>query len=165
MRKYDIQVKGNSIGGRQGYAYILNSGEFAVLRADLDKNQEYDDFKTYSGVRLAWNYRGHELLKDCTLAWSGENGRDVWELKNYGSCLSASFGLSDVLEMIESANTPIVRKGDIVAIARYSKEWASISLFKCARIDIHCSTSAVFEPLSDDEMNEIVARANKWLNG
>ena len=163
--KYDIQVKNNSIGGRQGWAYVCNSGEIAVLKANLDSKQEYDDFKTYGKVRVVWNYRGREHFKPTTLEWNACHGDARWELGSGGCCLSGSFGLSDALDMIEETQTPIVRAGQIVAIASYSSQTAYIQLYRVSdRIDVNCQTVATFKPLTDEEMNEVKQNAVKWLN-
>lgn len=163
--KYDIQTKNNSIGGRQGWAYVCNSGEIPVLKADLDKKQEYDDYKTYGTVRIVWDYRNHEHYKATKLAWNACHGEARWELSSGGCCLSGSFGLSDALEMIEETQTPIVRAGQIVAIASYSSQTAYLQLYRVSdRVDINCQTVASFNPLTDEDMSEVVKNANRWLN-
>lgn len=162
--KYDIQTRANSIGGRQGWAYVCNSGEMPVLKVDLDSKQEYDDFKKYGKVRVVWNYRGQEHYKVTTLEWNACHGEARWKLGSAGCFLSGSFGLSDALEMIEETQTPIVRAGQIVAIASYSKEKAFLQLYKLSdRVDINCSTVATFKALTDEEMAEVVKNANRWL--
>ena len=163
--KYDIQTKNNSIGGRQGWAYVCNSGEIPVLKADLDRKQEYDDFKKYGNVRIVWNYRGREHYKVTTLEWNACDGEARWVLGSWGCCLSGSFGLSDALDMIEETQTPIVRAGQIVAIASYSSQKAYIQLYRVSdRVDINCQTVASFRPLTEEEMSEVKKNAVKWLN-
>ena len=163
--KYDIKTAGNSIGGRQGWAYICNSGEVTVLKADLDAPQEYNDFKKYGTVRVVWNYRGRESFKPTTLEWNACHGEGRWELGSAGCCISSSFGLSDAMEMIENTQAPIVRAGQIVAIASYSSQTAYLQLYKVNdRIDISCQTVASFRPLTDEEMQEVVQMANYWLD-
>lgn len=161
---YDIKTVNNSIGGRQGWAYVCNSGEIKVLEANLDKPQEYDDYKTYGNARVVWNYRGRENYKTCRLAWNACHGDARWELGSGGCFLSASFGVSDAVELIKDAQLPILRKDDIVAIASYSKEKAFIQLYKLdGRIDINCQVVATLRPLTADEMSEVVKNANRWL--
>ena len=166
-RKNDIQVKGNSIGGRQGWEYICNSGEVPVLKADLDKKQEYEEYQEFGNVRIVWDYRGTESFKTCQLAKNSCHGDTYWELSSAGCCLSGSFGFYDAMESIEDANTPIVRKGQIVAIASFSKESkiAYLQHYKInGRVDINCQTVAKFEKLTDEEMQEVVKTANRWCN-
>ena len=163
MNKFDIQVKGNSIGGRQGWAYICNSGEVTVLKANLDLPQEYEDYKTFGNVRVTWNYSGQKHYKTCQFAKNKCN-REVarWELTSGGSCLSSSFGLHDAIEMIEDSQSQVVNENDVVAIASYSKETAYIQLYRVGKVDICCETVAVLNPLTEEEMQEVVAHANKW---
>jgi hypothetical protein len=160
--KIDIQINGNVIGGRQGWAYICNSMRFAVLKADLDKEQEYKDFQTFGNVKVIWNYRGEENGANGTLEIS--DGK--WKIGGHGCMLKASFGFSDMMDGIENANIPTVRKDDIVAIATYSKQYevAVLSLFKVGRIDIHCTTMASLTPLTDEEMQAVKADAVRWCN-
>lgn len=165
MSRNDIQISGNSIGGRQGWAYVCNSGEITVLKADLSIKQEYNDFKQYGTVRVIWNYRGHESYKSTTLEWNACHEEARWQLGSAGCCLSSSFGLHDALEMIEETQAPIVRGGDVVAIACYSTEKAFLKLYRLSdRIDINCQTVATFIPLTDEEMKEVVSNANRWCN-
>lgn len=161
---YDIQTKNNSIGGRQGWAYVCNSGEVKVLKANLDLPQKYEDYKTYGNVRVVWNYRGRENYKTCQLAWNACDGKANWELTSGGCFLSSSFGLRDAIELIEDSQCQVLRKDDIVAIASYSKKQAFIQLYKLdGRIDINCQTVATLRPLTDDEMSEVVTNVNRWL--
>ena len=165
-RKNDIQTKSNSIGGRQGWAYVCNSGEITVLKADLDIPQEYDEYQTFGNARVVWNYRGSECFKTCRLAKNSCHGETFWELSSGGSYLSASFSAYDAIEMIEDTQTPIVRKDEIVAIASFSKsqKLAYLQLYKMDRVDIHCSTVVKFEKLTYEEMQEVVKKANRWCN-
>lgn len=160
--KYDIKVIGNAIGGRQGWAYILNSGEIPVLRADMDAPQEYDAYKTYGTVRVAWNHRNRELFHETTLA----NDDGKWKLVSGACFLSASFGYEDFMECLEGSQAPVVRKGGVVAIATYSNasRTACTKLYKVGRVDINCMTCANLTPLTDEEMQEVVKNANKWLD-
>ncbi len=165
----DIKTSENAIGGRQGWAYVCNSGRFVVLKADLDKEQEYDDFKEYGTVRVVWNYRGRENYHATTLAWNACHGTARWELCSGGCCLSSSFGVYDAVEMIEETQAPIVRAGDIVAIASYSVDsdykMAELRLFKISdRIDIHCQVTATLIPLTEEEMKQVAIDADKWCN-
>ena len=160
--KYDIKVNGNCIGGRQGWAYVLNGGEIPVLRADMDKEQEYETYKRFGGVRVVWNYRGREHYHDTTLA-QDERG---WELVSGATFLSATFGYEDFMECLEASQTPIVRRDGVVAIATYSDIFrtASVRLYKVGRIDINCITCARLEPLTDEEMSEIVKKVERWCD-
>lgn len=166
MRKNDIKVAGNMIGGRQGWAYICNSGKFAVLKCDHTAKQEYKEYHTWKNVkvRLAWNYCGNENYDNAYLAWDGQHGEGQYEFAGGGAMLKASFDMHDALEMIDNANAPIIRANDIVAIAHIFNDSVAVSLYRVGRIDIHCSTKATMKMLTEDEMNEVKQNADRWCN-
>lgn len=167
MGRNDIKTSANSIGGRQGWAYICNSGKFPVLKADFSTPSKYeDDYRDFgNAARIAWNYRGHENYKTCSLdCEAGE-----FSFGSGGACLSARFGFDDALELVADANLPIIRPNDIVAIAEIldngTQKGIKLEMFKLSsRIDINCMTVARLEALSEDEMAEIVADAERWCN-
>lgn len=161
--KYDIKISDNKIGGRQGYAYVCNSGEVKVLTANRDLPQEYDDYKQYGKVRVVWNYRGQESYKTCTLTWDSESTY-CWKLTSGGTMLSASFGYYDLMEMVEDAQSQILRPDDVIAIVSYTSKVVIVKLYKLGRVDIHCSIVASLIELSDEEMAEVKAKALRWLN-
>lgn len=161
--KNDIQINGNIIGGRQGWAYICNSMKFAVLKANMDKEQKYEDFKTFGNVRVAWNgLQGHELIAVGTL--EVESGK--WSIGGHGCCIKASFGFDDMVKSIEESNLQVIRKDDIIAVATFSNkiEFAWLSLFKVSSINSNCTTMAELIPLNEDEMAEIKKDAERWCN-
>ena len=160
MRTLDIKVNGNVIGGRQGWAYICNSMRFAVLKVDLDKEQEYDDFKMFGNVRVVWNFRGHE---NCAVG-KLECSKGKWQIGGYGAMLKADFGFHDMMDSIEESNLPIIRKDDVIAIAFFSKhfETATLNLYRMGKVDIQCQTMANLIPLTDEEMQEIKNDAERW---
>ncbi len=160
----DIQINGNIIGGRQGWAYICNSMRFAVLKADMEKEQEFgaDGYSTFGDVRVIWNYKGEESTARGILEC--ENGE--WKIGGWGCCIHSQFGFSDMMESINEANNPVIRKDDIVAIALFSQKskFAVLNLFKVGKIDINCQTITRLTPLTDEEMQEIKKDADKWCN-
>ena len=162
--KYDITVSENKIGGRQGWAYVCNSDEVTVLKVDLDKPQEYKDYRKYGDVRVPWKYCGRENYQVCTLAWNSCYDEPYWELSSGGCCISSSFGYHDAMELLNNSQAPIVRADKVIALAKYSSERVSLSLYKLGKVDIHCSTTAKLIPLNDEEMSEVVKNINKWLN-
>lgn len=155
--KLDIVKSGNMVGGRQGWAYVCNSGKFPVLMVDLKKPQDYDEYKTYGKVRVAYAHRGEESRITATLAWN--KGR--WELASGGCCLSASFGVADAIELLENANAPFVKEGSIVAVGMYG-DTAILGMFKVGKFDRNCVTVSTLEPLTDEEMKAWEQDAIKW---
>lgn len=160
----DIKVARNIIGGRQGWAYICNSGKFAVLKSDRTVKQECEDYQTWesAGVRIAWNYRNIEHYDDAYLAWSKEIGG--YEFVGGGAMIKSDFGMNDVIKMVNRANNPVVRENDIVAIAVIDEKSAYLALYRVKDINIHCYTKAVLKPLTDADMMEIKKNAKAWCN-
>lgn len=160
----DIRVEGNMIGGRQGWAYICNSGKFAVMKSDRTVKQEYEDYQTWesAGVRIAWNYRGKEHYDDAFLAWSKEIGG--YEFTGSGAMIKSDFGMNDAIKMVNRANNPVVRENDVVAIAVVDEKSAYLALYRVKNINIHCYTKALLKPLTEDDMQEIKKNANDWCN-
>ena len=161
--KYDIKVNGNFINGRQGWAYICNSMDYKVLKADMVQGKtEFEGFSKFDKVGVIYSYKNIESAKIGTL--EVEKGR--WFIGCGGTCITASFGYSDMKELIENANAPKVRENEIVAVAIYNDEYelAYIQLFRIGRVDIHCSTMTELTPLTDEEMEEIKQKAIKWCN-
>lgn len=158
----DIKVVKNMIGGRQGWAYICNSMKFAVLKADLDAPQEYPNYFEYGNVKVVTKARAgeRELAHEGQLVC--EDG--VYKITSGGCMLSGSFGFEDGMELIENANIPTMREGDIVAIARYSKQTrtALLLLYKVGKIDMFCQTMTRLTELTDDEMAQVAKDADRW---
>ena len=160
--KNDIKIHGNIISGRQGWAYICNSMKFAVLKADMSKEQEYEDYKRFDKVRVAKEYRNHELVHVGQL----EVNKGKWSIGGWGCCISADFGFSDMMKSVEESNMQVVRKGDIVAIALIMSdiEFVSLMLFRAGAIDMNCMTMTDLTPLTDEEMQEVKEDAERWCN-
>lgn len=158
----EIIISGNTIGGRQGFAYVCNSMKYPVLIADIDKHQGENGYCRFDTVRVVWNHRGKEMPVEGTL--EVEDGK--WSIGNGGCCLSASFTYSDMVESITNANAPVIREGQVIAVALKSDKakhcW--LMMFKVGKLDIHCTTMCELIDLTDDEMKEVVADAKRWLS-
>lgn len=161
MTKFDIKTLFNLIGGRQGWAYICNSNRFSVLKVDLDIEQEYETYKEYGEVRvLSTSRNGFNLITDSRLVWN----EGKYQLTSWGCGISGSFGFYDAMELVEGANVPKIKEGEIVALAIYSAMQGSVrlELFKIGKTNIHCQTVATLEPLNEDEMKQIAEDADRW---
>lgn len=161
--KYDITVSGNIIGGRQGFAYICNSGKFAVLKADVEKEQEYEGFNQFEEVKVERQTRSNNALHAVgTLVC--ENAK--WYITGGGACLHSSFGFSDMTSLVNNAQLPIVKENDIVAVALISKkcDFVWLNLYKVGRVDLNCITMATLTPLTEDEMNAVAKDAERWCD-
>ena len=167
-RKNDIQIKENYIGGRQGYAYTFNSGKIKTIKIDLDKNQEYDNYKSWrDNIKVNKKTSRSEIDVVCSIGQTiNLDGSSDWEITSCGCCLSASFGYSDLMGLADSANLPIVKEGDIVGLCLFSDKikTAVVELFKVGRVDIFCQTVAKLIPLNADEMCNVKSDANAWCN-
>lgn len=159
-KKYDIKVHRNCIGGRQGWAYICNSHEIPVLRANTDLPQEFINYREYEKVCVKYTWNGSEHIKYGTLALN----EDKWQVHSSGCCIHSNFDMSDIIELVDNSHAPIVRKGDVVAVTYYSikNSLAVIMLLKVGRIDSQCAVTCELEPLTDAEMKEVVKAAIKW---
>lgn len=158
----EIVISGNTIGGRQGFAYICNSMKYPVLIADIDKHKGENGYCRFDTVRVVCNYSGKEFPISGTL--EVEDGK--WSVGNNGCCLSSSFTYSDMLESIINANAPVISEGQIIAVALKSNEvkhcW--LMMFKVGRLNKHCTTLFELIELTKDEMKEVIKDASKWLN-
>lgn len=159
----DIQIASNIIDGRQGWAYICNSRRFSVFVIDLDKKHEYEDFKQFGRCNVAYNSAHHgELTAHGTVEFS----EGKWQIGGGGVGIHSGFDFSDRYELLENANTPTVKAGEVVALAFTSKVSAVsiLNLFKVGKVDPHCMTIAKLTPLTDDEMKQVKIDADKWCN-
>lgn len=161
MMKWDIRTAGNMIGGRQGWAYVCNSGEVKVLKANMEAEQEYKDYATFGKARLV-NKRGCGYV--CKLAHSTEDGRNEWNFGNAGCFLSGSFTYNDAMELVENAGLVTISEGDVVAIAAHTSKDVVLMLYKLGSVDGHCTTAAKLNPLTEEEMAEVKRNAERWLN-
>lgn len=161
---YDIQIKGNSIGGRQGWAYICNSMEVTVLNTKVTATDVagYGEWKQLCNVKL------HEVHKNRDNYYDGEleieNGK--FKIGGHGACLSSRFGYTDALELATAANYPVVTADKVVAVVLDMQDTKSVAikLYKIGRIDPFCMTMTHLEPLTDEEMQEVKTKAVRWLN-
>lgn len=160
-KENDICVVGNSIGGRQGWAYICNSMKYPILKVDMDTVSK-DSYKKCGKVKVAYSRRGRESFAVGTLVL--EKGKA--KICGHGVMLTASFSYKDMIELIDNANAPVVHEGDIVALGEFSKEvsFANLQLVKIGKVDINCVVISDLVPLKDEEMQDVVKKANDWCN-
>ena len=131
----------------------VNFGKYPVLFINRE-NRPYPDFGgDYSigcKVRVAYDNGMEGMATRGNLFFSDENGRDELAISSKGSMLKAGFGRSDVLDMVEWAQAPVVRKGQTVVVV---EDWpsegkCSVRLMKVPdRIDVHCQTVAVLQDI------------------
>lgn len=160
MENIDIKTLKNMIVGRQGWTYICNSGEIPVLEANLDIPQESADYHIFGKVCVKCGKTEKPLSIYGNLIYDD----DKWYIRNNGCCISNSFGINDMLDLISNSQAPVLTKDQTVAIATHFQKMVSLELFRINRIDPHCSVVCEFIPLTDDEMVNVVESAEKWCN-
>jgi hypothetical protein len=140
---------------RHEIAKALNFGKYPVLSVDLD-NKPFEsndsDFTEGCKCRVAWDRKGEYegMSSRCKLVI--EDGKYL--LTGGGACLTADFAMSDFLDLIENANKPLVHKGQIVAVAHYSRKSGVrfVRMMKVSdKMDIHCTTVTTLEPISEED--------------
>lgn len=132
---------------RTEIAEAMNFGKYPVLYIDRD-DKPYDtperpsDFCKGSKCRVDWeheNPRYKGMTAKCELIFC--DGK--YSLMQGGCCLHDSFGRCDVLEMVEWANTPLIRCGQTVVVVEDFTEQKimRVRVMKVSeKKDIHCST-------------------------
>lgn len=145
---------------RTEIAKAINFCKYPVLSIDLE-NQPYKDDIAAAGrkdtyvkgceCRVAWDHadsRYAGMTSKCQLII--ENGE--YKLTSWGCMLTADYTLFDFLESVKVANTPLVHKGEIVAVAHYSKISGVkfVRLMQVSkRIDTNCQVVATLNPIED----------------
>ena len=153
---------------RHEIAAAMNFRKYPVLSINME-NRPYDesDYAVGCRVRVAWD---HKDPRYAGMATHGnlycENGKLA--ISGEGAMLSASFGYSDVMEMLQEANAPVVHKGDLVVVVMDvpSKKTCMVRMMRVSpRIDIHCMTVAHLEDINDaEEIKEIKREFKRMLN-
>ena len=106
------------IGERKEIAKAINFGNYPVLSIDLDNRPYGGDYVVGGKVNVAWDKAGYEGMdSECDLVIS--DGK--YKLLGHGAMLSAHYGIDDFLANVNRANNPMVHKGQVVAVAHYSK--------------------------------------------
>lgn len=157
---------------RQEIAYAMNFGKFPVLTLNRENNPYKDiasdsDYCIGCKCKVAWDmkeprYEGMTTYGHVYL----ENGR--YAISGSGACLHASFGYTDVIDMVEKAHAPIVHKGQTVILIEDfpTEKRCFVRVFNVSkRIDIHCSTVATLEKLTEEEWKEWTKNYNIWRKG
>ncbi len=159
----------NIITERHEIGITMNFGKYPVIGLDMDNKpyKECDGFIIGSKVRVAWDRKDPKwegMTSGCELMV--EEGK--YHLNSHGCCLSANFTVHDFIEDLENANTPLVHKEQIVAVAHYSKSNGVkfLRMMKVSpRIDTQCMTVATLEDLSSEEIKEVrdfIDRRKRW---
>lgn len=157
----------NIITERHEMAIVMNFGKYPVLGLELNNKDYSKDFIVGSKVRVAWDRKDPKwegMTSRCELMV--ENGK--YGLYSDGCCLTDRYTVEDFVNDIENASTPLVHRGQIIAVAHYSRE-NNAKLLKMMRvserIDTQCMMVASLKELDDEEMQEVrdyIERMKKW---
>lgn len=155
------------LDNRTEIAIAINYGFWPVLGVDLDAPQEYDDFKQFTMVNM---WHENPFHPDHTPYWvkgqlTCDRGR--FEIKGFGAMLKREFTATDVYDMVRESTYPKIKPGQIVALATFSQrlDLKFVRFMRVPdRVDIHCSTMAVLEDLTREEMEaEVDSKINQVL--
>lgn len=109
---------------RTEIAKAINFGKYQVLTIDLaDEIVMCGEVVGYNGcnVRVKHTTRtGEELLIHCQLKYWVKEQKITFS--NGGACLKAGFGYSDLMEMVEFANAPILDKNQEFVLVVYNSK-------------------------------------------
>lgn len=161
MTNLDIRVSGNLLGGRQGFAYACNSGDFTVIPIEIDNaTKEGGTFHKFGTVRIPKSFNGRSSY----IKGSLECSEGKWMIGGYGCCIKSDFGFNDMDELVSDATSPVVEPGKPFVVAWIFREIGNVSLnfFKIDKVDPHCTVIANLIPLSDEEMESIRKDAKEW---
>lgn len=135
---------------RKEIAQTLNFGKYPVLSIDRDnKRFEGNDYARGCRVKVAWD---HKDTRYAGMTTHGELYYDDGKYAISGECtvLTASFGYSDVMEMVREANAVTVHAGQTVVVVENwsTRKSCRVRMMKVSdRIDIHCVTVAQLEDI------------------
>ena len=116
------------ITNRQKIADAMNFGKYPVLSMEIGTPPPgWGPYTNYEGCKVRIRFaRRKDLYNVCTLNMFGDEQDpeirefpyrwDKIHLSNGPTCLDASFGFSDVQEMLENANAPWVEPGQEVIV-------------------------------------------------
>jgi len=163
----------NVITERHEIGITMNLGKYPVIGLDMDNKpyKECDGFIVGSKVKVAWDRKDPKwegMTSRCKLVVGEGKYQLKYQLNSPGCCLSADFTVYDFIKDVENANTPLVHKEQIVAVAHYSKSNGVkfLRMMKVStRIDTQCMTVATLEDLNDEEMKEVrdfIDRRKRW---
>lgn len=159
----DVRVGSNLIGGRQGLAYVCNSGKIVNIMADANLVQKYSEdgyFQYDTKVKV------QPERYDFGITGTLINEKGDWQIVSGGCCLSSSFTFQDHMEMLQESTLPAIQEGDIIALNLVNKkdEFILTLLYKLSKVKPHCMTLAHLIPLTDEEMEEVKQDVIRWAS-
>ena len=146
---------------RKEIAKAINIDHIPVITMNIRKCMDgYENCYEGSRINLEGAYKGKyaDLLTHCTARMYGdEEGNqchdEPWRyarihLTPRNACLSSSFSLHDVDEMVDWSNAPKAKANDLVIVYFRAENEGYIRLMKIgSRIDPHCTTATMLEDI------------------
>lgn len=140
---------------RTEIAKAMNFGKYPVVELNIGKNyKDYENLFKGSEVIVDCPTRSHGVLPAyCELVFEKTEETPFpsrIDLMQGSSCLKASFGYSDVMEMLENANKPHLQAGQEVVVVLNNPEAKAcmVAMYKVSeRVDLHCQTVATLEEM------------------
>lgn len=130
--------------GRTEIAKALNFGKYPVIKLDVaDKKYQVElagEMCGYHNIKVRIPYK--DLLLNCTMSWFNDENEITFG--SCGTCISSSFGYSDIMEDAEYANAPIIDKDtEFVLIVHNSQtQKACVILLKTSDYkNVNCQTA------------------------
>ena len=148
MKKIEIND-----ANRTNVAKAVNFNEYPVLTIDLADTDEYGLVGCKCRIDNGSFRSGDKYFVKATLrAWKDEK---ILSLSGHNVCLHASYTYSDVAEMIEWANAPIIKADQDIAVVVHDsgkKEAYSVYIVHTgSRIDANCIEPMKIERLDMSE--------------
>ena len=155
------------LSDRREIALAMNFGKYPVITMDIQKPKRGWDAGVYEGCKVRVDCGtfgdGMPFYKECSPMIFVDNYNEgiedtienrvfsKIELTCPGACLSNSFGASDVLEMAETANAPLLKSGqEVVVVYKAERDGelvVMVKMMKVGRVSRHCSTVATLEDI------------------
>lgn len=130
---------------RTEIATKINLDRIPVLRINVETcYQNYNDFYVGDDVRIGYGDRG--LYTQGHIYKEGNH----YEISNNCTCLTNSFGYSDIEDMVKWSNTPMLSAGQtVIVIEDYpnAKQCKAREMRVSNRIDPHCMTVCRLEDI------------------
>ena len=136
---------------RTEIAKAMNFGKYPVLRINLEDHAGFDttDYCVGEKVRVAYESKRYGEMHTRGKIYI-EKGKVA--ISSNSTCVHSDFGYTDVMEMAEWANTPVVRAGQEVVVIMYipTAKMCIVRMMKVGdRIDPHCMVAVTLEDIED----------------
>lgn len=127
---------------RKEIALAINFGKYPVIPIDVSNRDEYG----IVGPKVKIDFGGEYMIRADIRVYNDEG---TVQIVQGPTCLTASFGYSDFMEILEYANAPVIKANQEIVIATYDSKrglaYAPRIIKTGAKIDKHCVTPLKLE--------------------